>query len=99
MTISPSAMLYLALALYAMGTLVALASLFTRALQLQHLGLGVVIAGFVSHTVWIGSICVRTGHPPLTNLLEAASFVASTVFTVQLALFVKYPVHAAAVCS
>jgi len=95
MTLSPNVALYLALALYATGTLVALASLFTHGQQPQHIGLGVMIAGFVSHTIWIGTICVRTGHPPLTNLPETASFVAWTVLAVELALFIKYRVQAA----
>jgi ABC-type uncharacterized transport system permease subunit len=95
MTLFSNAALYLALALYAVGTLVALASLFTRGKHLQQAGLGVMIAGFISHTIWIGSICVRTGHPPLTNLPEAASFVAWTVFAVELALFIRYRVQAA----
>ena len=95
MTFSPNALLYIALALYAAGTLVALASLFIRGTQLQRLGLGVMVLGFISHTFWIGSICVRTGHPPLTNLPEAASFVAWTVFAVELVLFIRYRVQAA----
>src|SRR5437867_8882857 len=55
-----------------------------------------MLGGWVSHTVWIGTICMRTGHPPLTNLPEAASFVAWTVFLAELALFFRYRVHAAA---
>ena len=54
-----------------------------------------MIAGFVAHTFWIGTICVRTHHPPLTNLPEAAAFIAWTVFRVELALFIRYRVHAA----
>lgn len=87
--------LYVALAFYAAGTLVALASLFHRSLRLQQGGLLLMIAGFVSHTIWIGTICVRTGHPPLTNLPEAASFVSWTVFAVELLLLIRYRVHAA----
>jgi ABC-type uncharacterized transport system permease subunit len=95
MTLSPNFTLYAALALYAAGTLLALGSLFTRERRSQQLALGVMILGFVSHTFWIGSICVRTGHPPLTNLPEAAAFMAWTVFAVELGLFVRYRVHAA----
>ena len=95
MSFSPNALLYVALALYAAGTLVALASLFARGVQLQRTGLAVMVVGFVSHTFWIGSICVRTGHPPLTNLPETASFVAWTVFAVELLLFIRYRVQAA----
>ncbi len=46
---SPNLTLYLALALYAAGTLVALASLFAGK-RLQTPGLVLMLAGFVSHT-------------------------------------------------
>lgn len=95
MTVSPNVTLYIALALYAIGTLHALASLFRPAPALQRAGLVAMIAGFVSHTVWIGTICTITGHPPLTNLAEAAGFLSWTVFLVELILFVRYRVHAA----
>ena len=93
---SPNLSLYAALALYACGTLVALASLFMREKRLQHAGLLLMIGGWVLHTVWIGSICIRTHHPPLTNLPETAAFISWTVFLVELILFIRYRVHAAA---
>ena len=93
---SPNATLYIALVLYAAGTLVALVSLFARDVRMQHGGLGMMIAGWISHTIWIGTICTMTGHPPLTNLPEIASFVAWTVFLVELILFLRYRVQAAA---
>jgi ABC-type uncharacterized transport system permease subunit len=93
---SPNVTLYLALGLYALGTLIALASLFRREAGLQRAGMIVMVAGWISHTVWIGTICTITGHPPLTNLPEAASFVAWTVLLAEIALFIKYRVHAAA---
>src|SRR5216684_1569312 len=92
---SPNFTLYAALALYAAGTIVALATLFMREKRPQHIALGIMIAGFIAHTVWIGTICVRTHHPPLTNLPEAAGFMAWVVFAVELALFIRYRVHAA----
>src|SRR5882757_1700318 len=92
---SPNLTLYAALALYAAGTIVALATLFTREKRPQHIALGMMIAGFVAHTVWIGTICVRTHHPPLTNLPEAAGFMAWVIFAIELALFIRYRVHAA----
>ena len=95
MTISPNATLYIALVLYAIGTLHALASLFRTEASLQRAGLYAMVAGFVSHTIWIGTICTITGHPPLTNLAEAAGFLAWTVFAVELVLFVRYKVYAA----
>ena len=87
--------LYVALACYALGTIAALVSLFVPDKRLQRTGLGSMIAGFVAHTFWIGTICTRTGHPPITNLPEAASFVAWTVFAVELALWIRYRVYAA----
>ncbi len=92
---TPNVTMYAALVLYAFGTLVALATLFTREKRTQHAALILMIAGFVSHTVWIGTICVRTHHPPLTNLPEAMAFVAWTLFAVELVIFLRYRVHAA----
>lgn len=87
--------LYLALGFYALGTLAALASLFVRGKALQYGGLIAMCAGFVAHTVWIGTICAATGHPPLTNLAETASFIAWVVFAVELGLWLRYRVYAA----
>lgn len=87
--------LYLALAAYALGTLAAFVSLFVREKRLQYVGLLCMIGGFVAHTIWIGTICARTGHPPITNLPEAASFVGWMVFAVELGLWIRYRVYAA----
>jgi len=88
--------LYLALALYALGTLIALGSLFTTDRRPQHAALIVMIGGFAVHTFWIGVICTRTGHPPLTNLPELAAFLSWTIFAVELGLYLRYRVYAAA---
>ncbi|HEX3110329.1 MAG TPA: hypothetical protein VHU41_14635, partial [Thermoanaerobaculia bacterium] len=61
MTISPNVTLYIALALYAVGTLIALASLFHKQTFLQRSGMVVMVAGWISHTIWIGTICTITG--------------------------------------
>jgi ABC-type uncharacterized transport system permease subunit len=95
MRLDPTVTLYVALACYALGTLTALVSLFIREKRLQYTGLILMIAGFGAHTMWIGTICARTGHPPLTNLAEASSFVAWVVFAVELALWIRYRVYAA----
>jgi ABC-type uncharacterized transport system permease subunit len=95
MTFAPTDTLYVALGCYALGTLAALLSLFIREKKLQHFGLIFMIGGFAAHTMWIGTICARTGHPPITNLPEAASFVAWLVFAVELALWIRYRVYAA----
>ena len=90
-----SNMLYVALACYAAGTAIALLSLFVAARRIQIAGMLVMVAGFVAHTIWIGSICVRTGHPPLTNLPEISSFIGWTVFLIALILWIRYRVYAA----
>lgn len=96
MTFSATVTLYIALGCYALGTLAALLSLFTPMKRLQQSGLILMIGGFVSHTIWIGTICTQTGHPPITNLPETASFVAWVVFAVELGLWIRYRVYAAA---
>jgi ABC-type uncharacterized transport system permease subunit len=96
MSFSPTDTIYVALACYAVGTSIAFASLVTRDKRPQHSALIVMIGGFAAHTMWIGTICARTGHPPLTNLPETAAFIAWTIFAVELALYVRYRVYAAA---
>jgi len=88
-------MLYVALAFYAMGTAVALATLLTASKAAQRAALYLMIAGFAAHTIWIGSICAKTGHPPLTNLPEVTSFIAWSIFAAVLALYIRYRVYAA----
>lgn len=95
MTFTPTLALYLALTGYALGTIVALLTLFVKETKLQRAALHCMLAGFVAHTVWIGTICTRTGHPPITNLPETASFIAWTIFVVELVLYIRYRVHAA----
>lgn len=87
--------LYVALGAYALGTMAALVSLFVRDKRLQYAGLLLMLAGFVAHTIWIGTICAATGHPPITNLPESVSFVAWVVFVVELVLWLRYRVYAA----
>ncbi len=94
MTLSDT--LYFALGAYTIGTLAALASLFVRGKRLQRGALLLMIGGWVAHTIWIGTICARTGHPPITNLAESVSFVAWVLFAIELALWIRYRVYAAA---
>ena len=94
---SPSFPLYLALALYGAGTLTALLSLQLRpADRLQRAAALVMGLGWLAHTVWIGTICSQTGHPPITNLPESVSFIAWTILGVQLVLWLKYRIEGAA---
>ena len=87
--------LYAALALYTLGTLAAFVSLFVREKRLQYSGLLFMGAGWVAQTIWIGTICARTGHPPITNLAEVLSFVAWVAYAVELGLWIRYRVYAA----
>jgi ABC-type uncharacterized transport system permease subunit len=96
MTFQLTDMLYVALLAYGLGTVTALASLFTRDKRPQHVALIIMTIGFVAQTIWIGTICARTGHPPLTNLPEAAAFLSWTIFLVELILYIRYRVYAAA---
>jgi len=50
----PTDSLYVALLCYAAGTVVALASLFTRDKRPQFAALLLMIGGFAAHTFWIG---------------------------------------------
>lgn len=95
MNFQPNDTLYVALIVYGLGTLIALSSLFTRDRRPQHAALIVMIVGFIAHTIFIGTICARTGHPPLTNLPEAAAFLSWTIFAVELVLYIRYRVYAA----
>lgn len=92
----PNLFLYVALGFYASGTLAILGSLSRRRRNLQRIALGLMLAGFVSHTIFIGTICSRTGHPPITNLPETAAFISWVVFAVELVLQLRFKVRAVA---
>jgi ABC-type uncharacterized transport system permease subunit len=96
MTFDAADTIYLALAAYALGTLTVLVSLVGGSRRLQHAALMMMIGGFVLHTIYIGTICARTGHPPLTNLPESTAFLGWTIFLVELVLWIRYRVYAAA---
>jgi len=93
---SPNLPLYLAILFYAGATAVVLVSLVARNVSLQRVSLILAGAGFISHTIWIGIICAKTDHPPLTNLPEAAAFIAWTILAVKFVLHFKFRIHAAA---
>lgn len=92
---SPSFPLYLALSLYGLGTLIVLGSLVLRAHGGQRAATILMGLGFLAHTVWIGVICSKSGHPPITNLPETTSFIAWTLLGVKLILWLRYRVDAA----
>jgi ABC-type uncharacterized transport system permease subunit len=94
--VSPNLSLYLTIAIYAVAAGLVFLSLLTRREQLQKLATTLILIGFVGHTIWIGTICSTTHHPPLTNLPEAASFIGWVLIVVELALLFRYKVQAAA---
>lgn len=55
-----------------------------------------MLTGLVAHTTWIGTVCVRTQHPPLTNLPEAVSFIAWMILAVEVFFFFRYRMQAIA---
>lgn len=84
-----------ALILYGIATLLVLAALNGRSRPLETIASWLMAAGFVAHTIWIGTICARTGHPPLTNLVEIAAFLGWTLVAIQLVLLLAFRVNAA----
>lgn len=94
--VSPNLSLYLTIAIYAAAAGLVFVSLLTRREQLQRFATALIGLGFIGHTIWIGTICSTTKHPPLTNLPEAASFIAWVLIVVELALLFRYKVQAAA---
>lgn len=92
---APDLFLASALALYAVGTSLTLASLSNRRLALQRGGTIAMAIGILPHTIWIGTICARTGHPPLTNLPETAAFLSWTLLLAQLVLGQRFRLSAA----
>ncbi|HUO83571.1 MAG TPA: hypothetical protein VM534_00520, partial [Thermoanaerobaculia bacterium] len=88
-------LLLAALAFYAAGSAAALVSLLRRSERGPRLALWIMSAGFVVHTAYIGTICSRTGHPPLTNLHETVIFLAWLLFGVELILNLRFRVRAA----
>lgn len=97
MRLASTDLLYAALSLYGVGTSIALCSLlFARRTRAQHVAFIVMIAGFVAHTMFIGTICVRTGHPPLVNLAEVAAFISWSILLLELAIYARLRIYAAA---
>ena len=67
--------------------------------KIEHPPVGAMgLAGiaWISHTIFIGTICVRTHHPPITNLPETATFIAWVIMAVEIGLFIRYKNQAAA---
>ena len=84
-----------ALILYGIASIVVLAALNGRSRRLETTATWMMAAGLVAHTVWIGTICVRTGHPPLTNFTEITGFLAWALLSIKLLLQFRFRVDAA----
>ena len=96
MSFEPNDSLTIALTFYSAGTAIAFTSLFSRARTIQSAALAAMLAGFAAHTFFIGTICVRTAHPPITNLPETAAFISWTILLIALLFYARYRVTAAA---
>jgi ABC-type uncharacterized transport system permease subunit len=97
MNITPDDLLSLTLVLYGAGTVVAVISLLmTSGTRAQTTSFAIMVAGFVAHTTFIGTICIRTGRPPLMNLAEIAAFIAWSVLLIELVLYVRVRIYAGA---
>jgi ABC-type uncharacterized transport system permease subunit len=93
----PTDLLYTALALYGAATAIALSFVFlTRFKAVQDVAFAVMALGFIAHTVFIGFICGRTGHPPLMNLPEVAAFLSWTILLIEMVIYVRLRIYAAA---
>ena len=90
----PTYALLSAITLYAIGVVMVLLALVRRQERLQKPALGAMILGFIPHTVWLGAVCVRTNHPPLTNLPEATAFIAWTILLIQIVVILRFRIQA-----
>jgi ABC-type uncharacterized transport system permease subunit len=93
--ISANTFLYVAIALYGVAAVAVLIALIRKVERPPAFAFGLALIALVSHTIFIGTICSRTGHPPLTNLPEAATFIAWVVMVIQVVLLFRYRIQAA----
>lgn len=93
--LSPNTFLYVAIALYGIAAASVLVALVRKIERPPAFAFALALVALVSHTIFIGTICSRTGHPPLTNLPEAATFIAWVVMVVQAVLLFRYKIEAA----
>ncbi len=93
--LTPNTFLYAAIALYGLAAVAVLVALVRKVERPPSFAFGLALIALVSHTIFIGTICSRTGHPPLTNLPEAMTFIAWVVMVVQVVLLFRYKIEAA----
>lgn len=91
---SPNTYLYVAITLYGVAAAAVMIALIRKSERPPAFAFGLALIALVSHTIFIGTICSRTGHPPITNLPEAATFIAWVVMVVQAFLLFRYKVEA-----
>lgn len=92
---SANTYLYAAMALYGVAAATVLVALIRKAGRPPRFAFLLALVALVSHTIFIGTICSRTGHPPLMNLHEAVTFIAWVVMVVQVVLLFRYKIEAA----
>ena len=96
MNMRPDQLLALALLLYGTGMVMAVVSVLVPSRARQMTSFALMVAGLVAHTWFIGTICMRTGRPPLLNLAEIASFIAWTIILIELLIYVRLRIYAGA---
>ncbi len=90
---TPDAMdaaILITIGLYMLSTLGYLAYFFLQKSRLQHAGLALLLAGFLSHTASIVIGYAQKGHIPVSNLPETLSFAGWAVAGVFLLLHYRY---------
>jgi len=92
---SPNTFLYTAIALYGVAAVAVLVALIRKVEQPPRFAFGLSLIALACHTIFIGTICSRTGHPPITNMPEAVTFIAWVVMVVQVVLLLRYKIEAA----
>jgi cytochrome c-type biogenesis protein CcsB len=79
-----------ALSLYLLGTLGYLVFIIFQNKNMARISYGLLLVGFISHTVAIGLWTVQTGYLPVYNLRESLSFFAWAIIGVYLIIQIRF---------
>jgi cytochrome c-type biogenesis protein CcsB len=79
-----------ALSLYLLGTLGYLVFIIFQIKTMARISYGLLLLGFISHTVAIGLLTVQTGYLPVYNLRESLSFFAWAIIGVYLIIQIRF---------
>jgi cytochrome c-type biogenesis protein CcsB len=79
-----------ALSLYLLGTLGYIVFIIFQIKTMARISYGLLLLGFISHTVAIGLLTVQTGYLPVYNLRESLSFFAWAIIGVYLIIQIRF---------